>query len=160
MAESVSREAGAQPAAGTRRVGLAPRTPAATQQAARARRGAAALALGRAAEDIAATFLVSHGLEILHRNFRRRLGELDLVARHGAELVIVEVRTRSSERFGGAAASIDSRKRQRIVRATQLLLQRHKELSGLRVRFDVVIVYGAHAPRMRVEWLRAAFQAF
>src|SRR5690242_16542648 len=86
------------------------RTPTAAL-AARARRGAAALTLGRAAEDIAAKFLASQGLSILHRNFRRRLGELDLVARDGAELVIVEVRTRSSSKFGGAAASIDSRKR-------------------------------------------------
>jgi putative endonuclease len=129
-------------------------------RAARGRRGAAALALGRAAEEVAERFLRAQGLEILHRNFRRRLGELDLVARHGSELVIVEVRTRSSERFGGAAASIGAYKRQRIVRAAQLLLQRYKELTRLRVRFDVVIVYDACSTQARVEWLRAAFLAF
>jgi len=135
-----------------------PRTPSAAR-AARSRRGAAALSLGRAAEDLAAKFLASQGLEILHRNFRRRLGELDLVARHGSELVIVEVRTRSSERFGGAAASIDSWKRQRIVYATQLLLQRYKELARMRVRFDVVLVHDLRMPEPRVEWIRAAFGA-
>src|SRR5690242_10755501 len=97
--------------------------------AARRRRAHSARRLGIQAERIAEHFLRSQGLAILHRNFRRRLGELDLVARDGNELVIAEVRTRSSERFGGAAASIDSYKRQRIVRATQLLLQRHKELA-------------------------------
>ena len=137
-----------------------PRTPSPAQRAARARRGSAARSLGSAAEHVAATFLASQGLAILHRNFRRRLGELDLVARHGEELVIVEVRTRSSERFGGAAASIGSYKKQRVVRATQLLLQRHKELTGLRVRFDVVIVYDARSAKPSVEWLRAAFLAF
>jgi putative endonuclease len=125
----------------------------------RAFRGRSARQLGIKAEQIAERFLRSQGLEILHRNFRRRLGELDLVVRHGSDLVVVEVRTRSSERFGGAAASIDSRKRQRIVRATQLLLQRYKELRGMRVRFDVAIVYGAHSTTPRVEWLRAAFMA-
>ena len=126
---------------------------------ARAFRGRSARRLGIKAEHIAERFLRAQGLEILHRNFRRRLGELDLVARHASELVIVEVRTRSSERFGGAAASIDSRKRQRVVRATQLLLQRHKELAGMRLRFDVAIVYNVHSTAPRVEWLRAAFLA-
>jgi len=74
-------------------------------------------------------------------------------------LVIVEVRTRSSERFGGAAASIDSWKRQRIVHATQLLLQRYKELARMRVRFDVVLVHDLRMPEPRVEWIRAAFGA-
>jgi len=126
----------------------------------RRRRAHTARELGIKAEQVAASFLRSKGLEILHRNFRRRLGELDLVARDGSELVIVEVRTRSSGRFGGAAASIDSKKRQRVVRATQLLLQRYKELVGMRIRFDVVVIHGARSATPRVEWLRAAFLAF
>lgn len=125
----------------------------------RAFRGRRARQLGIEAERIAERFLRAQGLEILHRNFRRRLGELDLVARHGSELVIVEVRTRSSERFGGAAASIDSWKKQRIVHATQLLLQRYKELARMRVRFDVVLVHDLRMPEPRVEWIRAAFGA-
>ena len=84
---------------------------------------------------------------------------MDLVARDGSELVIVEVRTRSSERFGGSAASIDSRKRQRIIRATQLLLQRYNELAKMRVRFDVVLVRDIQTAEPRVEWIKAAFGA-
>ncbi|MEJ1960386.1 MAG: YraN family protein [Gammaproteobacteria bacterium] len=48
---------------------------------------------------------------MLLRNYRRRSGELDLVARDGDVLIVVEVRTRSTETFGGAAASIDGWKR-------------------------------------------------
>src|SRR5262245_29915234 len=76
-----------------------------------AARAHAAARLGRAAEDIAARFLISQGLQVLQRNFRRRLGEIDLVARDSDVLLIVEVRTRSSEQYGGAAASISARKR-------------------------------------------------
>jgi putative endonuclease len=148
--------AGSEPKASTLPLARG-RAASAAQRTARATRGAAAVPRGRAAEDIAATFLASRGLEVLHRNFRRRLGELDVVARDGDELVIVEVRTRSSDRFGGAAASIDSRKRQKIVYATQLLLQRHKDLARMRVRFDVVLVHDLDAAAPRVEWIKAAF---
>ena len=109
--------------------------------------------IGQRAEDIAVEFLRAQGLQILERNFRRRLGELDIVARDGDTLVIVEVRMRATDQFGGAAASVDQRKQQRLGRAAAQLLQQHSELSHLRARFDVIAV---HADG-RVEWLRHAF---
>src|SRR5439155_10913917 len=66
---------------------------------------------GRRAEELAADFLRSQGFEILERNYRRRLGELDIIAERAGVLVIAELRTRSSTAFGGAAASVDRRKR-------------------------------------------------
>ncbi len=115
--------------------------------------------IGRTAEDIAADFLQQQGLELLQRNYRRRNGELDIVARSAEVLVIVEVRTRSSESFGGAAASIDGWKRHKIIRAATQLLQQHKDLARLRVRFDVVVVHEPGGERPRVEWIRHAFEA-
>jgi putative endonuclease len=108
--------------------------------------------IGRAAEDAAVAFLISQGLEIIVRNFRRRLGELDVVARGGDTLIIVEVRTRASNRFGGAAASVDFRKQVKLRRAAALLLEQRRELAGLRVRFDVV----ALSPT-GIEWIKHAF---
>jgi putative endonuclease len=115
--------------------------------------------LGRAAEDIAAEHLRQQGLEVVTRNFRRRNGEIDIVARAGEVLAIVEVRTRSSELFGGAAASIDGWKRHKIIRATEQLLQQQRELARLRVRFDVIVVHGAGGANPRVEWIKHAFDA-
>ena len=115
--------------------------------------------IGKTAEDIAAEFLRDQGLEILQRNYRRRSGELDIVARADDVLVIVEVRTRSTEQFGGAAASIDGWKCHKIIRATAQLLQQHKKLARLRVRFDVIVVYGPDSGKPRVEWIRHAFDA-
>jgi putative endonuclease len=115
--------------------------------------------LGRSAEDIAAEHLRRQGLEVLTRNYRRRNGEIDIVARVGDVLAIVEVRTRSSERFGGAAASIDGWKRHKIIRATEQLLQQQKPLAQLRVRFDVVVVHNADSAQPRVEWIQHAFEA-
>ena len=114
--------------------------------------------IGKAAENIAADFLRAQGLQILQRNYLRRLGELDIVARDPeGVLVIAEVRSRSSERFGGAAASVNFRKQQRLARAASQLLQQRSELSRLPVRFDVLCVSGVGSDRPNVEWIRQAF---
>jgi putative endonuclease len=113
--------------------------------------------VGHAAENIAADFLRAKGLEILERNYLRRLGELDIVARDRDVLVIAEVRTRTSERYGGAAASVDARKQQRIIRAASQLLQRRKDLARLRVRFDVIAVSNIASEAPTIEWIQHAF---
>ncbi len=118
-----------------------------------------AQALGARAEQIAADYLQGRGLRILERNYRRRLGEIDLVALENTVLVIAEVRTRSSNAFGGAAASIDWRKQRRIIRASEQLLQKQREYAGLPVRFDVLIVADAKSKAPQVTWLRQAFEA-
>jgi putative endonuclease len=115
--------------------------------------------LGRSAEDIAAEHLQRQGLEVVARNYRRRNVELDIVARAGDVLAIVEVRTRSSDTFGGAAESIDGWKRHKIVRCAEQLLQQQKHLARLRVRFDVIVVYNAGSGEPRVEWIKHAFDA-
>jgi putative endonuclease len=108
---------------------------------------------GEPAENLAAAFLEREGLRILERNYRCKLGEIDLVAKSGSTTVFVEVRARSSEAFGGAAASITAAKRARIIRAARhYLLARHK--SEQACRFDVVLIRGAE---QRVEWLPGAF---
>ncbi len=111
---------------------------------------------GRSAEDRAARFLEAQGLAILARNFRRRAGEIDIVARDGATLVIVEVRARTSRTWGGAAASVGSRKQRRLIRAAQLLLAAHPEWRKMPARFDVIVEDGAGA-EAKMAWIRHAF---
>lgn len=113
---------------------------------------------GRQAEQVAAEFLRTQGFEILARNYRRRLGELDVIARNGQLLVIAEVRSRADERFGSAAASVDTHKQRRIIRAAQQLLQQHRDLARLAVRFDVIVVWDPHGVEPRIEWIRHAFE--
>jgi putative endonuclease len=113
--------------------------------------------IGQAAEDIAAEFLRAKGLEILERNYRRRLGELDLIARERDVLVIVEVRTRASNAYGGAAASVGIGKQRRLIRAASQLLQQRKDLARMRVRFDVIVVSDMSSESPHVEWLQHAF---
>ena len=119
----------------------------------------AAQVLGARAEQLALEYLQARGLTIVERNYRRRLGEIDLVALDNGVLVIAEVRTRSSDAFGGAAASVDGRKQRRIIRAAEQLLQRHRDYAALPVRFDVLIVSAAATGAPAVHWLRHAFEA-
>ena len=110
--------------------------------------------LGAHAEERAAQLLLGAGYAIVARNYRCRLGELDIVARRGAQLVIAEVRLRSSRGFGGPAASIGAAKRARIVRATRYLLMRQPQLARLEVRFDTLLLAASDGP---IEWIEAAF---
>jgi len=108
--------------------------------------------IGRAAEDAAVALLQSQGVEIVARNFRRRFGELDVIGRERDTLIVVEVRKRASNRFGGAAASVDFRKQNKLRRAAAAFLQERKDLAGLRVRFDVVALTPGG-----VDWIKHAF---
>ncbi len=115
-------------------------------------RRTAAQAAGGDAENAAANFLVRRGLRILERNYRTRFGEIDLIACDGATLVFIEVRLRSSARFGGAAGSIDLRKRRRIEAAARQFLARLGREPAC--RFDVITLEGREP-----EWLRGAFES-
>ena len=108
---------------------------------------------GNAAEDQALAFLQAAGLKLLERNYRtpgRGGGEIDLVMRdRDGTLVFVEVRARSSARFGGAAASIGAGKCRRLRQAAEaFLLTRSRPLPPC--RFDAVCFEGSDEP----VWLR------
>jgi len=107
-------------------------------------------AAGERAERLAAEYLAARGLTIIERNFRRRCGELDLVARDGETLVFVEVRLRTRRDFGGAAASITAAKRARIAAAAGLYLARLGHTPPC--RFDAVLLDALDPDR--VEWLK------
>jgi len=113
-------------------------------------------AAGLAAEDRALEHLRAQGLRLIARNYRCRLGEIDLVMLHGTTLVLIEVRYRASAAFGGAAASVTASKQRRLILAAQHLLATRKELRRLRARFDVVALDGA-LEQPEIRWIRNAF---
>ena len=111
--------------------------------------------LGALAEQAAAEFLRGRGLRLLQQNYRCRFGEIDLILQDGDTLVFAEVRLRSRDDFGGAAASINAAKRSRLVRAARHYLA---GLGGMPpCRFDAVLLQDAEG--RNVEWLRNAFGA-
>ena len=114
---------------------------------------------GRHFEAVAAEYLEEHGLVVLERGYRCRLGEIDLVCAEQHTLVIVEVRARSSGAVCSAVASIDAQKRRRIVGATRHFLMRRNEWRNASIRFDVVAFDLIDTADTRISWLRNAFDA-
>lgn len=108
-------------------------------------------ARGASGEDRAAAWYAAHGYEVIARNWRCRLGELDLVATRGATLVVCEVKARRTDRFGTGAEAVTYDKQRRLRRLAASFLAE----SGARpaaVRFDVASLLGD-----RLEVIEAAF---
>ena len=93
--------------------------------------------LGRAAEWAALLLLLAKGYRLRHRNWRGAGGELDLVMESRREIVFVEVKARSSEDFGGAAAALDAKKKKTLVRTASAYLSRFS-LWERPCRYDLV----------------------
>ena len=115
--------------------------------------------LGAKGELLAESRLKEMGYAILEKNYRRLpLGEIDIVARHGSDLVFVEVKTRRSELFGSAAESVGKKKRRRITRAAMCYVSEHN-LGEVDCRFDVAEVYMKNGAPVTVEVIQGAFFA-
>lgn len=107
---------------------------------------------GQVGEDQALEYLQQQGLQLLERNFRCKGGEIDLIMQDGKGLVFVEVRLRSEQKFGGAAASIGSAKQKRLIIAAQIYLQRYSMPPPC--RFDVIAF-----DDKKMTWLKNAIEA-
>jgi len=112
--------------------------------------------IGILAEELALRHLLGHGLRLIARNYRCKLGEIDLVMLDGNTLVLVEVRYRTSNDYGGAAASVTWEKQRKLVKTAEHLLLKRSELRRRPARFDVVAITMA-ASEPRIEWIKSAF---
>lgn len=94
---------------------------------------------GRFGEDVAAEYLMRDGYRIIERNFRTRIGELDIVARKGDVLAFIEVKTRLGNMFGRPAEAVTLEKQAHIKRTAQLFM-RMRNIHPLKTAFDVIEV--------------------
>src|SRR5688572_19073116 len=97
-------------------------------------------AIGLLGEELALAHLLSFGLRLVTRNYRCKLGEIDLVMLDGETLVLVEVRCRATNEYGGAAASITWQKQRKLAKAAEHLLMKNPELRRHPARFDVIAI--------------------
>ena len=97
------------------------------------------ISLGRLGENEAVRSLQGKGLSIVQRNFRCKLGELDIVARDGPFLVFVEVRTVTGYSRGTPQESITPKKKRRLRKLAMFFMQ-YSGLNNTPARFDVIAV--------------------
>ncbi len=95
--------------------------------------------LGNAAEEQAVHYLRTKGYEILDRNWRFNRAELDIIARIGNDLVVVEVKSRKNNRFGYPEVSVNEAKKQKLLEGITEYRSRH-HLESLEVRFDIIAI--------------------
>jgi len=95
--------------------------------------------LGVAGETLACRELLRRGYEILARRYRTRYGELDIVARDRQVTVFVEVKARSSRRFGSPSEAVTPLKQRKLVMMARDYLARRR-LGDIACRFDVVAI--------------------
>jgi putative endonuclease len=114
------------------------------------------IATGELTENIAVAYLAKHKVTVLHRNFRCKLGEIDIVAQDQNCLVFAEVRFRKNDNYGNAAESVSSAKQQKIIRAAKFYLQTRAWAQNCNCRFDVIAMSNSRESP-KIEWIKDAF---
>lgn len=96
--------------------------------------------LGKYGEEVATNYLIRRGYIIKERNYRSSLGEIDIICKDHGTIVFVEVKTRSSRKYGYAGESVDQNKQKKIIiNAINYLVR--KNLKAFKFRFDVVLIH-------------------
>ena len=113
--------------------------------------------IGKQAEELALVHLKAQGLKEITRNFRCRMGEVDLVMQDGDCLVFAEVRFRNRNSHASAAASVDRHKQRKIIRTAAAFLGRYPQFSNCTVRFDVIGL-DKSGNQTSLRWIRDAFR--
>jgi putative endonuclease len=112
--------------------------------------------LGKSGEDAAVSLLKENGYKILVRNYKTKLGEIDIIARDRDTFCFVEVKTRHSDRFGLGQESI-LRSKQRQISKVALMFLKEKNLLDKKARFDVVsVMYSKDTPKL--DLIKNAFE--
>lgn len=112
--------------------------------------------VGSRYEQEAAAFLTTKGLTVTEKNYRCRIGEIDLIARDGDTLVFCEVKYRYDGSTGDPAEAVDCRKQQTIFRAASWYMREKRLPEDTPCRFDVIAIRGI-GEGMQIQWIPDAF---
>ena len=98
-------------------------------------------ALGRYGEDHTCKYLEAKGYQILARNFRNRIGEIDLIAKDGKFVCFIEVKTRKSLQYGAPFEAVHATKQHKMVQMALSYLKYKYGTTEVLSRFDVISIY-------------------
>ena len=114
------------------------------------------LSFGKLGENLAADFLLSEGYKIIARNFRTKLGEIDIIARDKGVICFIEVKSRSSLKFGLPQEAISKLKQRQITKVALKFLKENKLLNDF-ARFDVVTILSIGG-KPKIDLIKNAFE--
>jgi len=98
-----------------------------------------AVSIGNIGEETAVKALKKQGYKIIERNYRTKMGEIDIIAKDGEYTAFVEVRLRKNNNFGTPADTIDARKQQKIINTAQIYAVTNG-IYDTPMRFDAVLI--------------------
>ena len=113
--------------------------------------------LGDRGETAACGFLKGHGYEILEKNYKCKLGEIDVIAKRRGRLAFVEIKTRTNTRFGVPQEAVDLRKQTKIFKVAQWYLK-EKKIEKTPIAFDVVAVFWGEKQASEMHLITDAFE--
>ena len=100
---------------------------------------------GKLGEELAVNYLIGKGYEILERNWRNIHKEIDIIAKDGKDLVIVEVKTRQTDEYGNPDVAVTKKKQRMLIAAANAYITRNN--LDIETRFDIIsIVFKDDAP--------------
>lgn len=113
--------------------------------------------LGKTGEELAIKFLTISKFKIIKHNYSCPLGEIDIIANHNDILYFIEVKTRSSDQYGGPFAAVDYKKQQKISRIAAYYLMTERYLGD--TQYGVIgIMYNSYTKRYKLDFLTNAFE--
>ena len=95
---------------------------------------------GKTGEKIAKNYLINKGYTIIEINYKNKIGEIDIIAMHNDILVFIEVKTRTSYKYGYAFEAVDIRKQRKIIN-TSLAYIKYKNHHNIQFRYDIMEIY-------------------
>jgi len=107
-------------------------------------------------EKVAESFLYSHGLTLVQRNFSSRFGEIDLIMEDEKTLVFIEVKYRASSQHGSGLEAVTFHKQSRISRTAGWFLAKHPHKAEQNCRFDVISIDPLKKDQ-GINWIKGAF---
>jgi putative endonuclease len=114
------------------------------------------LYLGKTGEEVAVEFLKNSGYKIIVKNYKNKLGEIDIIARDKDTFCFVEVKTRSSDRFGLPQEALSGFKQRQLAKVALSFLK-EKNLLNKKARFDVVAILATPQGQFQTELIKDAF---
>lgn len=115
------------------------------------------MGLGKTGEDLAAHYLRRKGYYIIEQNYRTKIGEIDIVARHKKTLIFCEVKTRMGKLYGHPIEAVTVSKQKRIKKLAEMYLARLKDFRKFEsIRFDVICIL-AEGRTPKIEHIENAF---
>ncbi len=111
--------------------------------------------LGTWGEEVAAEYLIEHGVEIMDKNVRTQNGEIDIIGKKDGVLVFFEVKTRRSKKFGNPEDAVNTRKQEHIIRSAIEYIQSNLDLD-IEWRVDVIAINVDQQNKKNIRWFENA----